>query len=206
MRFVSRARADELAARQEDGPVDVVAAVRAAEWDIWAAWLLGEDPAAAVHLLPHGQRQKWLMWTERWHGRARLLPEGHRCALDRWHWVSGAAIAGKVSEGSALYVASRGRLRLRIELDLATSDVRPNLRHAYHGLCFARHCDRLTRSIPAGNHPIRCGCAVAFEPLTLERDVPSPRGMRRRWWPRDAEVPCPDWRGAALGLEEGEQL
>ncbi len=55
-------------------------------------------------------------------------------------------------------------------------------------------------------HPPMCGCPVAWQPLTLERDVPSPRGMRRRWWPREAEIACPDWRGAALGLEEGEQL
>ena len=26
-------------------------------------------------------------------------------------------------------------------------------------------------------------------------------GQPLRWWPRDLEIPCPDWREAALGLE-----
>lgn len=203
MRICSRARADELAARQnqEGGPVDVVAAVRAAEWDIWAAWLLGEDPAPAIDLLPIGQRPAWGEWREAWHRRARRLSEGRRHALDRWHWVSGAATARKVSEGSALYVVSRGRLRLRIELDLGLSAI-SGRGGTPAGLVFARN---IQPSRPC-SHPRSCGCPVAFEPVTLGRDVPSPRGMRRRWWPRDAEIACPDWRTTALGLEEGEQL
>ena len=206
MRQVSRARAEELAARQnrDDGPVDVVAAVRAAEWEIWAAWLLGEDPAAAINLLPHGQRQKWLQWIEHQHGLRKGRGRSACHALGRWSWISSAATARKVSQGSALYVVSRGRLRLRIELDLAVSDARSTVA----GLCFQRACKRLwiRKRLPDRSHPLHCGCPVAIEPVTLERDVPSPRGMRRRWWPRDAEIPCPDWRGAALGLEEGEQL
>lgn len=199
MRQVSRARAEELALRQEDGPVDVVAAVRAADWDIWAAWLLGEDPSLAVNLLPAGQRQRWLCWVETWRRRAGARPEYRRAALDRWHWVSGAPVARKISEGSALYVVSRGRLRLRIELDARLSSVASPKYSA--GLVFKR------RSVPGRKSHLTCGdqrscgCPVMFRPVTLDEDVPSPRGMRRRWWPLDVELPCPDWRGTALGFD-----
>ena len=181
---------------------DVVAAVRAQDWDLWAAWLLGEDPAPALEHLPPKTRTAYGEWLEKWYKRAHELPEGLRCALDRWHWVSGAAVARSVSTGSALYVVSRGRLRLRIDLDISTSVLGRSGRAASlaSGLRFARLCTRESRyATPDRSHPLRCGCPIAFEPLTLEQDVPSPRGMRRRWWPRAAEIPCPDWRGAAEG-------
>ena len=188
----------------DSGPVDLVAAVRAADWEIWVAWLLGEDPWPVIERLPPARRLPWGAYVERWQRWAHRLPEGHRHAHGRWHWVSGAAVARRFEPGSALYVVSRRRLRMRIELDVSTSS--PGRRGRNHtGLRFRRRCDAIEIPSPL-THPWGCGCPVAWQPLTLERDVPSPRGMRRSWWPREAEIACPDWREAALGLEEGEQL
>jgi hypothetical protein len=38
---------------------------------------------------------------------------------------------------------------------------------------------------------VRCGGAVA---CTIDKHIPGFRGLRKRWWPREAEVPFPDWR------------
>lgn len=175
-------------------PVDVVAVVRAPDWDVWAAWLAGEDPEEAVAGLTPGKRAVWDGWTGKWRRMAKGRGPGARHALGSWDWVSCAPAARLVSPGSALYVVSRGRLRLRIPLDVGKS-VPGSRAHDATGLQFERTCHGCAR---------RCGCPVAIEPVTLDQDVPSPRGMRRRWWPREIERPCPDWRGRALGLE-GDQ-
>ena len=176
-------------------PVDVAAVVRAPEWEIWAAWLLGEDPGPAIARLTLGQRPQWAEYIEKWHRRAAKRPAGSMHALGRWHWVSGAPVAGRVEPGSALYVLSRRRLRLRIPLDYRNSDL-GSRSFGPSGLVFRRNC------YPCCTGPTAvCGCPVAFEAVTLDQDLPSPRGMRRRWWPREIERPCPDWRDAALGLE-----
>lgn len=186
---------------REPGPVDVVAAVRTAEWEIWVAWLLGENPWTAFDRMDlpsgHPTRCRWRDWSESQWRRMKGRPPGSSCALDSYGWVTGAAVARRLEPGSALYVVARRRLRLRIELDIDAS-VLGSRGRAHSGLRFARRCD------PArpGPHRTRCGCEVRFEPITIDADAPSPRGMRRRWWPRELEVPCPDWRGAALGLEE----
>lgn len=188
---------------QEPGPVDAVAAVRAAEWEIWVAWLLGESPASAFDRMDlpsgHPTRCRWSEYSQRWYRRTFRRPPGSSCALDSYGWVTGAAVAWRLEPGSALYVVARRRLRLRIELDIDAS-VLGSPGRSHSGLRFARRCDP---DLP-GPHRTGCGCEVKFEPVTLERDAPSPRGMRRRWWPRDLEIPCPDWKGAALGLEDGE--
>ena len=181
----------------DSGPVDLVAAVRAPDWEIWVAWLLGEDPWPVIERLPPARRIQWGAYVERWQRWAHRLPEGHRYAHGRWHWVSGAAVARRFEPGSALYVVSRGRLRMRIEIDARSSSAGTR-GSAHAGLRFARRCDTLDLPPPL-THPLGCGCPVAWRPLTLERDVPSPRGMRRRWWPREAEIACPDWREAAEG-------
>ena len=183
-------------------PVDVVAVVRAPEWEVWAAWLAGEDPGPAIAGLTAGQRPRWDRWIEIWRRDAARRPPGARHALGGgWHWVSGAPSARRVSPGSALYVLSRRRLRLRIPLDVGNSFLAGC--QGVTALRFERRCD-LSLPPAAGAHPLRCGCPVAIEPVTLDQDAPSPRGMRPRWWPREIERPCPDWRGAALGLEGGQ--
>ena len=199
MRLATRARAEELSAfAGEPEPVDAVSAVRQGEWGIWAAWLLGENPRPAVAAESHAVRCAWNEWMTDWERLAHPRPEDRRCALSYWHrcgldfqWKSGSAVTRKLRRGSALYIVSRGRLRLRIELaEIMTRRHRGRtdgwLRFKRRGTC--RCADGI------------CGCPVAFEPLTLDRDAPSPRGMRRRWWPRELEIPCPDWREAALGV------
>ena len=185
---------------REPGPIDVVAAVRAAEWEIWVAWMLGECPHSAFDRmgLPSGHptRCRWADYSARWHRRTFRRPPGSSFALDHWQWVTGAAVARRLEPGSALYVVSRRRLRLRIELDIERSLLgSPGRSHS--GLRFARRCDP---ALP-GPHRVMCGCEVKYEPVTIDADAPSPRGMRRRWWPRELEIPCPDWREAAVGAE-----
>lgn len=189
---------------QEPGPIDVVAAVRAAEWEIWTAWLLGEDPWSAFDRMDlpsgHPTRCRWAEWSE-WQSRRMKGRSSRSCyALGSYAWVTGAAVARRLEPGSALYVVARRRLRLRIELDIDVSVLgSPGRTHS--GLRFARRCE----SARPGPHRTGCGCAVRFEPVTIDADAPSPRGMRRRWWPRDLEIPCPDWREVALGLEPEER-
>ncbi|MYE06691.1 MAG: hypothetical protein F4Y04_05630 [Chloroflexi bacterium] len=69
------------------------------------------------------------------------------------------------------------------------------------GVRFKRRCESSRRPPAPSAHPQGCSCPFAAMPLTLERDAPSPRGMRRRWWPRGTEIACPDRHEAALGID-----
>ena len=111
-------------------------------------------------------------------------------------WWSRAKLARKAGRGSRLYVCCRGRLRLWIALrpvgmPFETDQEGRDERGLWIPLC-------IDGSPPDGG--------PWWQPVTIEADMPGFRGLRRRWWPRDAEIPCPDWRGAALGLGEGESL
>ncbi len=111
-------------------------------------------------------------------------------------WWSRAKLARKVERGSRLYVCCRGRLRLWVALrpignPFETDQEGRDERGLWIPLCID--------GAPPGGGPW-------WQPVTIEAGMPGFRGLRRRWWPRDAEIACPDWRTSALGLEEGEQL
>lgn len=45
---------------------------------------------------------------------------------------------------------------------------------------------------------VRKGGAVA---CTIDEHIPGFRGLRKRWWPREAEHPFPDWQTAGVGIK-----
>lgn len=110
-------------------------------------------------------------------------------------WWSRAKLARQAERGSRLYICSRGRLRLWIALQpvsplwFKTAQEVEDGRGLWIPLCID--------ASPPGGGPW-------WQPVTVEADIRGFRGLRRRWWPREAEIACPDWREAALGLEEGE--
>ena len=100
-------------------------------------------------------------------------------------WYSRHALARRAARGSRFYVVSEGRLRLYVTL-------------SGHGL------RQPERWIPLIVAPAPAG-ETGIVPVTLDSDIRGFRGLRRRWWGCAAERPCPDWKGAALGLDEGER-
>ena len=108
-------------------------------------------------------------------------------------WWSRAKLARKVERGSRLYICCRGRLRLWVAL-------RPIGKH-YETAQEGR--DERGLWIPLcidGSPP---GGGPWWQPVTIDADIPGFRGLRRRWWPRESEIACPDWREAAEGLAGG---
>ena len=107
-------------------------------------------------------------------------------------WWSRAKLARKVERGSRLYICCRGRLRLWVAL-------RPI---GKFGETVQEGRDERGLWIPLcidGSPP---GGGPWWQPVTLDADMPGFRGLRRRWWPREAEIPCPDWSEAAEGTGE----
>lgn len=87
----------------------------------------------------------------------------------RYHfWV--AAVGPSVVPGDRVYVVSHGRLRGYAPL---VGIERPCVLNRYRA-CLLRE-----------------GGAAA---VTIPDPIPGFRGIRYRWWPREAEVPFPDWR------------
>ena len=168
MRFVSRARAEELAVFQSDGPPDFVATVRAPEWE---QWLSGESGSGGPETVAD---PRWVDGNAAWWSRAKL--------------------ARKVERASRLYVCCRGRLRLWIALrpignPFETDQEGRDGRGLWIPLCID--------GAPPDGGPW-------WQPVTIKADMPGFRGLRRRWWARDLERPCPDWQDAALGIEPWE--
>ena len=108
-------------------------------------------------------------------------------------WWSRAKLARKVERGSRLYICCRGRLRLWVALRpigkfRETCQEGRDERGLWIPLCID--------GSPPGGGPW-------WQPVTLDADIRGFRGLRRRWWPRESEIACPDWREAAEGLAGG---
>lgn len=50
----------------------------------------------------------------------------------------------------------------------------------------------------SGGAIVRRGNAVA---CTIPDDIPGFRGLRKRWWHRDCELPFPDWKTEGFGVK-----
>ena len=176
MRAVSRARAEELEL---------------------AASAFGAD-AGPPDFVATVRAPEWEDWLrgEAGSGGPGAAGDDPRRVSGEAAWWSRAKLARKVERGSRLYVCCRGRLRLWIALQpigkfFETAQEGRNERGLWIPLCID--------GAPPDGGPW-------WQPVTIEADMPGFRGLRRRWWPREAEIRCPDWRTSALGLEEGEQL
>ena len=139
---------------------------------------MSDEPVDLVGTVRMGE------WAE-WVGEAAAHWTSRRPVI----WWSRHALARRAAAGSRFYVVSEGRLR-----------------------CYAvlgRRQERIARRCPRGEWVPLCPEApppgeTGIVPVTVDGGIRGFRGLRRRWWPREIERPCPDWQGAALGLEEGE--
>ena len=87
---------------------------------------------------------------------------------EEWGWYTRSPLVQRIRPGERFYVVAHGRLR----------GYAPVTRVEWDPL---RRCGVVCRR----------GGAVA---CTLDLAVPGFRGLRARWWPREAEIPFPDWR------------
>lgn len=94
-------------------------------------------------------------------------------------WWSRHPLALRVSRGSRFYVVSEGRLRLYVTLSIGVR----------HGTGDGW--------VPLMVDAARPG-ETGIVPVTLDCDVRGFRGLRRRWWPYEAERAFPDWRTAGV--------
>lgn len=85
-----------------------------------------------------------------------------------YEWHTGSRLIAKINEGDRFYVVAHGRLRGWAPVLSVHSD----------------------DSYPGG-FIVRGARAVA---CTLDAPVPGFRGLRQRWWPRESELPFPEWR------------
>ena len=83
-----------------------------------------------------------------------------------WYWFTLGGHPPKIEPGELVYVVHNRRLR------------------GYAPLVSIEPTDR-------GFALVRGGDAVA---CTIEEPVPGVRGYRYRWWPKEDELPFPDWR------------
>lgn len=93
---------------------------------------------------------------------------GEPATAQEYEWHTGSRLISKIGEDDRFYIVAHGKLR-----GWAT--------------VIAVHRD--------DNYPggiiVRAGGAVA---CTIPKVIPGFRGLRKRWWPRETEVPFPDWR------------
>lgn len=88
---------------------------------------------------------------------------------EEWGWYTRDRLALKTGPGDRFYVVAHGRLRGWAPVVWVSGD-------------------------PLGGWAIgRRGGAVA---CTIAEPIPGFRGLRKRWWPREAERPFPEWRNA----------
>jgi len=93
---------------------------------------------------------------------------------EEWGWYTRDPMALQTSPGDRFYVVAWGRLR----------GYAPVTRVQNQG---------------AGAYVIcRRGDGVA---CTVPDDIPGFRGLRKRWWHRDCEVPFPDWKTEGYGVK-----
>lgn len=119
------------------------------------------------------------------------------CPKDFWlEWIAEGDAAGAPETGEEWgWWTSHRRARL----------IRPGDRFyvVAHGLLRGYAPVTRLQTNPNGSHVIcRKGGAVA---VTIDKPIPGFRGLEERWWPRDSEVPFPDWqtRGVTLDRKKG---
>ncbi len=97
-------------------------------------------------------------------------PAGVKPSYRLYEWQTRSAMALKARRGDRFYIVAHGRLRgYAIVVEVVQN----------HGE-FAI---------------LRGGGAVA---VTLAEPIPGFRGLRRRWWQREAEMPFHDWATAGM--------
>ena len=84
---------------------------------------------------------------------------------EEWGWYTRHKFKSLINVGDRFYVVAHGKLR-----GYALVTTAPGVNGG-----------------PIG----RRGGAVA---VTIEEPIPGFRGLRKRWWPREAEKPFPNWR------------
>ena len=87
---------------------------------------------------------------------------------EEWGWWTEHSFITKIQPGDRFYVVAHGRLRGWAPV---TRVHRPMMRE--------------------GGAICRKGGGVA---CTIPEPIPGFRGLRVRWWPREAEIPFPDWK------------
>jgi hypothetical protein len=87
---------------------------------------------------------------------------------EEWGWWTEHSLIAKIGPGDRFYVVAHGKLR---GWSPVTRVHRPMMREA-GAIC-------------------RRGNGVA---CTIPESITGFRGLRVRWWPREIEVPFPDWR------------
>ena len=103
-------------------------------------------------------------------GDAAGLPESG----EEWGWWTNHSLIRLIQPGDRFYVVAHGRLR---------------------GWAPVTRVHRAPDG--QGGAICRRGNAVA---CTIPEPIPGFRGLRKRWWPRGAEMPFPDWKTAGVGL------
>lgn len=96
-------------------------------------------------------------------------PAGAPASGEEWGWFTQHSLIRKIHEGDRFYVVAHGRLR------------------GFAPVTRVHLSDR-------GGAICREGGGVA---VTIDEAIPGFRGLRERWWPREQEIPFPDWRAVA---------
>lgn len=99
-------------------------------------------------------------------------PAGSLESGEEWGWYTRHSFARLIEPGDRFYVVAWGRLRGWAPVTRVQDD-------------------------GSGGYVIcRRGGAVA---CTIPPAIPGFRGLEKRWWPREAENPFPDWQTAGVG-------
>ena len=108
-------------------------------------------------------------------------PAGSEDTGVQWAWNTGHRLIHAIKPGDRFYIVAHGRLR---------------------GYAPVTRIDR--PHLPgAGGQIIREGGAVA---VTILDAIAGFQGLRRRWWPRGAELPFPRWREPSHVPPHGRDL
>lgn len=95
-------------------------------------------------------------------------PAGSKWSGETWGWFTGHSLIQSIQRGDRFYVVAFGRLR-----------------------GYAPVTNVHLNPTGKGGAILRQGDAVA---VTVNMPIPGFRGLRERWWPREIEVPFPNWR------------
>jgi hypothetical protein len=108
-------------------------------------------------------------WEE-WLAEGNCAGEQERTDLE-YAWFTKSKVSLKILPGDRLYIVCNGKLRGWAPVIRLLSDLDDRER-PYFAIC-------------------RSGGAVA---CTIPQAIPGFRGLRKRWWEHDQEIPFPDWK------------